>query len=131
NGQVVVHADRLTRIANELANPIRITIGVEATDPRDAGRLAEQCHEDPYRGGLARAVRTEEAEDLSAFHGERDPGQCRLAARVDLGQILDRDGGGSLVLHCASRSIGLVWACAHRVWASAHSVNPCGQEGGT
>jgi hypothetical protein len=85
NGQVVVHADQLTRIADELANTMWITIDVEPTDPCAAGRLPEQCHEDPYRSGLPRAVRTEEAEDLAAIHGERDPRQCRLAAGVDLG----------------------------------------------
>src|SRR5262249_29328392 len=54
---------------------------------------SEQGREDPDRGGLARAVRAEEAEDAAGRHVEGDAPQ-RLDLPVPLDEVLDEDRGG-------------------------------------
>jgi hypothetical protein len=98
-GEVIVDPDRLPRVPDQLSDPIGLTIGVEAADARRAGGPAKQRDEDLDRGALARSVRTEEAKDFPAVHGERDPRERGRASRVELGQILDLDGGGVSILH--------------------------------
>src|SRR5918994_2956060 len=49
---------------------MELVLGVDAEDPAVAGRGAGQPEQGPDRGGLSRAVRTEEPEHTSGRHAQ-------------------------------------------------------------
>src|SRR5665811_862421 len=59
---------------------------------RPSGRGADEPADDRDPGGLARAVRSEEREDLARLDAQRQTAQ-RLDARVALGEVGRLDGG--------------------------------------
>jgi hypothetical protein len=66
---------------------------IDAEDARPAGRRPDEIQQDPDGGGLARAVRAEESEDLALCHDQIDVDDSpKLAVR--LGELLDLDDGG-------------------------------------
>ena len=73
------------------------TMSKPATRP-GAGGGREQAAEHADGGGLARAVRSEEAEDLAAPHGERNAGDGLERAEALLEVVHLDDGLGRLWL---------------------------------
>jgi hypothetical protein len=70
---------------------VRIGGHVEAGNAGGAGARQQQRGKDADRGGLARAVRSEEAEHLAGRHVERDPVERSRLATVDLDQVANLD----------------------------------------
>jgi len=60
-------------IAVTLVQPVPVGARVEAEDPHLAAVTLPQALHALHRGGLARTVRAEDAEDLSLIHVEGDP----------------------------------------------------------
>ena len=89
-GQVVVDRGVLSGEPDLGPQDIGVAHDVEARDPGAAAVGLEQRGQDPYRGGLAGAVGTEEAEDRSRSR-RRSPRHTARASSVGLLQPLDDD----------------------------------------
>ena len=89
-GAVLVDARVLRHVADRAPDGAGLAADVVARDLRPAGVHPAQRGEDADGRRLARAVRTEQAEDLALAHGEGNAGQ-RLHALVALFQPLDDD----------------------------------------
>ena len=71
-GEVVVEADRVRQIADAALDRERLARRVVAEHARGAGRDLAQAEQHQDGGGLAGAVRAEQAENLAARDRERD-----------------------------------------------------------
>jgi hypothetical protein len=88
-GLAVVHGGVLAGQADPPADLVTLPDDVEPGHPGLAGVRAGQGGQDPHRGGLAGAVRAEQAEHGAARHGQVDPvehggGPVGLAQTLDL-----------------------------------------------
>ena len=140
DGELAVQGVLLGDDPAELLGQRGVGRDVDAGDERPAGGRDHAGGEDAGRGGLACAVRAEEAEDLPGFHVEVElVHRGEVGARVDLGQVLGVDDGIRLVFPgpavlarrnlCSThigiqRSVGQTWpghrrSAARPRWASA------------
>ena len=104
---------RLQRESQAFAHVARLRACVEARHARHPGGRAQEGRQDADRGGLAGAVRPEEAEQLAGRDVEADAVHgARLA--VDLDEVVDFDDRG--VFHSGHH--GRVMP----VWASGRSI---------
>jgi hypothetical protein len=71
-GEVFVHGGVLAGQADLGAERGRVAHGVEPDDPSAARVWLKQGGQDPHRGGLAGAVRSQQAEDAASARGEVD-----------------------------------------------------------
>src|SRR5215469_13414640 len=90
-GQPALEAEQLRQVADPLAG-LQVP-GGRAQDHGLAAGRPDQAEQQLDRGGLARAVRAEEAEDLAALDGHRQARE-RYRAAVTLAQLDRVDGRG-------------------------------------
>ena len=90
DAHVVVDAERVGHVADHASDGVGLRPDVEPVDARLSGRWLEQRREHAHRRGLARAVRTDEPEDLPLADiqvypgdGERLPVALGQAANLD------------------------------------------------
>ena len=98
DGEVLVEAEALGHVADALLDALGLPHDVAARDGPAAAGGIEDAAEHPDEGGLAGAVRAEDAEDLPAADVERDVAHgdelaeaARQVRRVDDGRL--RGGG--------------------------------------
>ena len=87
-GEVLVDRGVLAGEADAPPHPLRILAHVDAEHAGGAAVGLEQRGEHPHRGGLARAVGAEHAEDLAFGDLERDPFH-----RLDIAEALHQSVG--------------------------------------
>ena len=92
-GQIIVDRGVLAREADRGAYRLRVPAHVEAEHAGPTAVGPEQRGEDAHRGGLAGAVRPEEAEHGADGDFERDALQ-RLDLAEALSEVFGDDGGG-------------------------------------
>src|ERR1700730_19256505 len=90
NRELVVDAEEVGHVAEPAVNTLRFPAHVGAVDEGAAGGRLEKCGEDSQSGRLARAVGSDEAEDLSLRDAERDVVEGNPFS-VQLGQAFDND----------------------------------------
>src|SRR5216684_720757 len=88
--QIIVKDRLIGEIADAALDLDAIQKAIEIVDLRGTGGGSENSHEHAYRGGLARAIRTEEREDFSVGDGQIEVVHGFKCA-VTFGQALDFD----------------------------------------
>ena len=92
-GQVAVDRGELAGQADDAAQRARVADDVVAGDGRPAAVRREERRQDPDRGRLAGAVRTEQPEDRAFLDAQVDPGQgVDVAVRLRQTDRFDREG---------------------------------------
>ena len=90
-GEVLVDRGVLTREPDALAHRLRVRADVDAEHLGAAAVALQDRGEDPHRGGLARAVRAEQAEHAAGRYREVDAVE-RDDGSEPLLEVLDDDG---------------------------------------
>jgi hypothetical protein len=105
DGELAVQGVLLRDDPAELLGQRRVGGDVHPAQERAARRRHHPGGEHTRGGGLARAVRAEQAEDLPGFDVQVEPvDRGEVGARVDLGEVLGVDDGVRLAgLRCALR----------------------------
>ena len=99
------HPAELGQLAGEIADVAfhrnEVTVAVEPEDRRGTGGRVDDAHQEPDRGGLARAVGAEETEDL-AFSDFQIEVEEPVTRSVVLGQPVHHHRAGHLLLRLSS-----------------------------
>ena len=67
---VFIHAEEIRHVTDDVTHRVRVRDDIVTEHFRSAGGGSEKGCENAQRGGLARAVGTDEAEQVAAIHGE-------------------------------------------------------------
>ena len=103
DGELAVQGVLLGDDPAELLGQRGVSRDVDVGDERPAGGRDHAGGEDAGRGGLACAVRAEEAEDLTGLDVEVElVHRGEVGARVDLGQVLGVDDGVRVGRFCGA-----------------------------
>jgi hypothetical protein len=96
-GQVLVEARALEDDPDLPAHSARVVNDVAPVDARPSAGRGERRREDRDRGGLARAVRAEQGEELARLDVERDAvDRVAVGLLVSLDEVLDADHARSI-----------------------------------
>ena len=85
--QSVVERRVLKHHADGLPDLIRLREDIETGQDRAAASRRQKCGQDVDRGGLARAIGPEEAEEFTLFHLEIDPADGSEVVDIDFGHV--------------------------------------------
>ena len=89
---VLVHAEEIRHVTDDMAHGVGVAHDIVAEDLGRAGGGREKRGEDAQRGGLARAVGADEAEEIAAVDGQVERTE-RGHGAVRAGQADGVDGG--------------------------------------
>ena len=106
--ELVLQLGLLELHADPLVQPVTVGLRVQPEDPDLAGVTPPQALHAFHRGGLARAVRAEDAEDLSPLDVEGDPVHHGLAP-VPLGEPCHLDDRRHLVPPLVRLLTSIAW----------------------